>query len=291
MALTNTPLVSISCITYNHESYIRQCLEGFMMQKCNFDFEILIHDDASTDGTIEIIKEYQEKYPDIIKPIFQIENQYSKGVRGINPRFNFPRAKGKYIALCEGDDYWTDPLKLQKQVDFLEKNTAYNICWTRYHVLMDNKISNPEWENKFNFSDKHDIDFNNFASPYCTYTLTAVFKTDSINKINRIKFKHIKDNTIYSLCLNEGKGAILDFYSGVYRIHSMGVYSLASNLQQATSNYFNYHEILQLIPNSRVPNIIYKVRYWKGQWEKEMKKQKFGKIKLIIHKIKTSINV
>lgn len=288
-------LVSVCIQTFQHVKYIKKCLDSILIQQTNFDFEILLGEDASTDGTREICIEYAQKYSDKIQLfLHHRENNIQIGDKP-SGRFNFLynlySAKGKYIALCEGDDYWTDPLKLQKQVDFLERNTAYNICWTRYHVLMDNKISNPEWENKFNFSDKHDIDFNNFASPYCTYTLTAVFKTDSINKINRIKFKHIKDNTIYSLCLNEGKGAILDFYSGVYRIHSMGVYSLASNLQQATSNYFNYHEILQLIPNSRVPNIIYKVRYWKGQWEKEMKKQKFGKIKLIIHKIKTSINV
>src|SRR5690606_1543694 len=102
------PLVSVSCITYNHSSYIRQCLDGFVMQKCDFAFEVLIHDDASTDDTQEIIKEYQAKYPEIIKAVLQKENQYSKGIRGISPRFNFPRAQGKYIAMCEGDDYWTD---------------------------------------------------------------------------------------------------------------------------------------------------------------------------------------
>src|SRR5690554_4624359 len=123
----NNPLVSISCITYNHAPYIRQCLEGFLMQQCDFEYEILIHDDASTDGTSDIIREYQKKYPEIIKPIIQKENQWSQGVRGMMARFNFPRAKGKYIALCEGDDYWTDPLKLQKQVDFLEKNPNYSL--------------------------------------------------------------------------------------------------------------------------------------------------------------------
>ncbi|MFA7615940.1 MAG: glycosyltransferase [Weeksellaceae bacterium] len=122
------PLVSISCTTYNHEPYIRQCLDGFLMQQCDFEFEIVIHDDASTDETQEIIKEYQKKFPDIIKPIFQTENQYSKTGSGIMARYNFPRAQGKYIALCEGDDYWTDPLKLQKQVDILEKNTNIDIC-------------------------------------------------------------------------------------------------------------------------------------------------------------------
>lgn len=129
----NTPLVSIDCITYNHAPYIRECLEGFLMQKVDFNYEILIHDDASTDGTADIIREYEAKYPDIIKPIYQKENQYSKGIP-ISITYQFPRAKGKYVALCEGDDYWTDPYKLQKQVGFLEKNSNYGIVYTDINI-------------------------------------------------------------------------------------------------------------------------------------------------------------
>lgn len=110
------PLVSIDFITYNHEAYIRDALEGFLMQKTNFTFEVLIHDDASTDQTANIIQEYEKKYPDIIKPIYQTENQYSKGVE-ITTQIQFPHARGKYIALCKGDDYRKDHFKLQKQVD------------------------------------------------------------------------------------------------------------------------------------------------------------------------------
>lgn len=121
------PLVSIDCITYNHAPYLRQCLDGMVMQQTDFRFEILIHDDASTDGTQDIIREYEARYPDIIKPIYQTENQYSKGL-SISRTFNFPRARGKYVALCEGDDYWTDPYKLQKQVDFLETHPEYTMC-------------------------------------------------------------------------------------------------------------------------------------------------------------------
>ncbi len=132
-----TPLVSICCNTYNHVKYIRDAIEGFLMQKTDFPFEILIHDDASTDGTAEIIRGYETKYHHIIKPIYQTENQYSKGIK-ISATYNFPRAKGKYIALCEGDDYWIDPLKLQKQVDFLEANPDCSICFHASKHIKDN---------------------------------------------------------------------------------------------------------------------------------------------------------
>lgn len=120
-------LVSVICTAYNHERYIRDALEGFVMQKTKFPFEVIVHDDASTDGTADIIREYEKKYPDIIKPIYQKENQYSRGVR-IGRDIIMPLVKGKYVAFCEGDDYWTDPLKLQKQVDFLEKHEDYAMC-------------------------------------------------------------------------------------------------------------------------------------------------------------------
>ena len=127
------PLVSICCITYNHKNYIRDCLEGFLMQKTNFPFEVLIHDDASTDGTIDILKEYQAKYPDIIKPYFEIENCYSQGKPFTVP--NYSRAVGKYLAFCEGDDFWTDKNKLQMQYDFMEAHTDYSMCGTGLYLL------------------------------------------------------------------------------------------------------------------------------------------------------------
>ncbi len=133
--MNEIPLVSISCIAYNQEKYIRECLDGFVMQKTNFPFEVLIHDDASTDRTAEIIREYAAKYPEIIKPICQTENQHSKKVGSINARFNFARAQGKYIALCEGDDFWTDPRKLQIQFDFMESHPDYALCMHDRYVL------------------------------------------------------------------------------------------------------------------------------------------------------------
>ena len=122
----NRVMVTISCTTYNHENYISDAIESFLMQKTNFEYEIIIHDDASTDRTADIIRDYEMKYPNLIKPIYQIENQYSKGVHVGN--IIIDQAKGKYIAICEGDDYWTDPHKLQKQVDYMQSNPECSLC-------------------------------------------------------------------------------------------------------------------------------------------------------------------
>lgn len=117
----NEPVVSICCVTYNHESFIEDAINGFLIQETDFPFEILIHDDASTDRTADIIREYEAKYPKLIKPIYQTENQYSKNIRPMWD-FLYPKVEGKYCAFCEGDDYWIDPKKLQKQVDYLEEH-------------------------------------------------------------------------------------------------------------------------------------------------------------------------
>lgn len=120
-------MVSVNCLVYNHAPYLRQCLEGFIMQKTSFRFEVILHDDVSTDGSVEIIKEYAEKYPDIIKPIYEKENQYSKKDGSI-ARIMINNMSGKYVAMCEGDDYWIDPLKLQKQFDMMEKHPEIDMC-------------------------------------------------------------------------------------------------------------------------------------------------------------------
>lgn len=120
-------MVSILCTAYNHEKYIRQTLESFLAQKTDFKYEILVHDDASTDGTADIIRELTAQHPDVIFPILQTENQYSK-IPSITTEILMPKAKGKYVAMCEGDDYWCDPDKLQMQVNWLETHPDYSVC-------------------------------------------------------------------------------------------------------------------------------------------------------------------
>lgn len=172
----NQPLVSICCITFNHAPYIRQCLDGFVMQQTSFPFEIIIHDDASTDGTQDIIKEYIEKYPLLFKPILQEQNQYSKGIRSILATFCYPKASGKYIALCEGDDYWTDPLKLQKQVDFLEANPDYGMCYGKSQTFnqVSKKITGTRGNSKCSFKE--------LVIANCIPTATVLYRIDLFKK-------------------------------------------------------------------------------------------------------------
>lgn len=126
--------VTINCTTYNHAKYIARCLDSMLMQRVNFNVLINVHDDASTDGTIDILKEYKKKYPHIINLLLEDENQYSKDKSVIAKRYveNF---KGKYLAVCEGDDYWSDPYKLQIQHDLMENNPDCNLCVHKTKVV------------------------------------------------------------------------------------------------------------------------------------------------------------
>ncbi len=131
MAQANDIMVSVYCLAYNHEKYIRNALNAFVSQKTNFKYEVIVHDDASTDKTADIIREYEQKYPEIIKGIYQSENQRSKNVKTVHEHI-FPRMRGRYVAICEGDDYWTDENKLQMQVDALEANPE---CSMSFHYV------------------------------------------------------------------------------------------------------------------------------------------------------------
>lgn len=225
----NSIVVSISCITYNHAPYIRQCLDGFMMQQTNFAFEVLIHDDASTDGTTDIIKEYEAKYPDIIKPIYEEENQWVKGRRG-SAVFNFPRAKGKYIALCEGDDYWTDPLKLQKQVAALENNPKLIMISHCHDVFLQKQNilqKTTEYEDfKYSLNDLiHGI--------WPAQTLTVVFRRNALDKIP----SRSGDVVLFYFLLKQGEGLRLKESMAIYRIHDTGIWGGEASVNRIKGSF------------------------------------------------------
>lgn len=239
-------MVSIRCCAYNHEPYIRQCLEGFVMQKTNFRFEAIVHDDASTDGTAAIIREYAEKYPDIIKPIFQTENQYSKRDGSLR-RIMDAHMHGKYVAMCEGDDYWIDPLKLQKQVDFLEANSDYSLCFHNA-VRLNNRTKIRERISSFcNFNQSRTISTEELIAGWCIPTASILYRRESLTNIQRPNF-FSGDYTLQLILASVGKVHYIDRYMSVYRLIPGGVSNniVAKNWAKQLSGLLDWYDVLTL---------------------------------------------
>lgn len=250
------PLVSVCIVTFQHVNYIRDCLDGVLMQKTNFDFEILLGEDSSTDGTKEICEEYAHKYPEKIK-LFLHKRESNIIING-NPtgRFNFinnlQNAQGKYIALCEGDDYWADPFKIQKQVDFLEINPDYHLCCTDYDERNNLYIiSNSKLKNQFGLNQDQDITFKDyFNNRLIMRTLTVVFKSEILNSFfNEIPsdiwlYGTVGDIPIWFYILLNHKVRFLATNSSVYRINT-GTVSRPTKIQ----NKYHFRKGVVLIRN------------------------------------------
>jgi glycosyltransferase involved in cell wall biosynthesis len=212
-------LVSICCVTFNHVNYIRQCLDGFVAQQTNFPFEILVHDDASTDGTTEIVREYELKYPNLFRNVYQVENQFLIQNTLINILFKM--LKGKYIALCEGDDYWTDPFKLQKQVDFLEQNNVYAGCCHNVQLLHnENDFSNHDTVHANAKLDLRQLIEHMPGGMIATCSL--IFKQNALGDTSWIKEMHFGDFPLWINIYQSGPIFGMADYMGVYRKHSGG---------------------------------------------------------------------
>lgn len=226
-------MVSIDCLAYNQAPYIRQALDSFLMQKTDFQFEILIHDDASTDGTADIIKEYEEKYPEVVKPIYQKENMWSK-VMAMSAEYQFPRARGKYIAICEGDDFWLDSLKLQKQVDFLENNQQYSaVAGIASH--RNNNDGKELFKSPKSFCRGHELDVKQFLSGKYFATNTLTFRNYFFDNYDKEKIKklchksRVADILITLFLYDKGKIFILNDLLSVARVrHDPGEFNYNS---------------------------------------------------------------
>lgn len=235
------PLVTIRCITYNHDPYIRQCLEGFVMQKTNFPFEAIVHDDASTDGTAAIIREYAEKYPDIIKPIYETVNQYSKHDGSLRKIMD-AHTRGKYIAMCEGDDYWTDPLKLQKQVDFLEGHSEYILSHTAimyYFQDLNRFVKSRDVAVNMKVIEEGFVPQSILLNKYRIQTLSVLFRTDayfayinSLDKVLSSGYFLMGDTPLWYTLAKMGKFHFLSDETCVYRKHSTSVTGERNLLRQ-----------------------------------------------------------
>jgi glycosyltransferase involved in cell wall biosynthesis len=220
--LTNT-MVSVCCITYNHQKFIQKTLDGFLIQKTNFDFEIVIHDDASTDKTADIIREYVKNHPTVFNPLYQEKNQKSIYKSGMNPRFNYPRAKGKYIALCDGDDYWTDPLKLQKQVNFLEQNNEYNICF--HNVKVFNETTQQFIPDNITHNAEQTTTLKELSTGNFIHTPSVVFRNNLTHTPTWFGKTPMGDYPLYCLLSLNSNIYKMDKEMAVYRVHDKGAMS------------------------------------------------------------------
>lgn len=260
-------LVSIQCLVYNHEPYLRQCLDGFVMQKTNFRFEAIVHDDVSTDGSAKIIREYAEKYPDIIKPIYETENQYSKR-DGSLERIMYEACRGKYIAICEGDDYWTDSLKLQKQVDFMEKNPNYSMCFgdaIYYDVDLGKDTKLNLRYRKMNLSlasSTQDEVFYKIINSQCIIrTLCVLYRKDSLLKVepNRHTFM-MGDVPLWLDLSQKGKIHYFNEIFGVYNLQGASVTHNMNTIKRFKLSMYEMRIYYLLKYNYEIPKAI-KLRY------------------------------
>lgn len=246
---TEEIMVSICCITYNHEKFVKYALEGFLMQKTNFKYEIIIHDDASTDNTKEIIQKYKEKYPDLIRTIYQSENQYSQGKPFIENTFEI--AKGRYLAICEGDDYWIDKKKLQKQVDFLEKKLEYSATYHNVIVVDKNNKWNKEKQAVHTLFKEHDVKKNIIECGVGGQTASIVCRNfwknfSKEDKQNFIKTKANGDTKLAAIFICIGKIKYLDDIMSCYRLIIEGGDSWSAINSQKNMCLFYYNSRIEL---------------------------------------------
>lgn len=293
------PLVAIHCLVYNHEPYLRDCFEGFVMQQTNFQFVAIVHDDSSTDGSAAIIREYEEKYPHIFKPIYETENQYSKRDGSLERIMNeaIDGTGAKYVAVCEGDDYWTDPLKLQKQVDFMEANPEYSLCLTNSIVKFDDRevlAINHIWDtytiedvlntNALNVKRRGDN-----VVP-CAHTSTIFYRIPNGEFPNWVSQCFIGDEPLMIYLAHHGNVKFINEITSVYRA-GVGVSSKNFSQELDWKNRIKMYEVIneglgyqyKVFINSIIVQCYFKL--FKMKWKRGDKKEA---IRFLFHSIKSN---
>jgi len=240
--------VIIRCVVYNHEKYLRDCLNGFVMQKADFKFAALVHDDASTDSSKTIIEDYARRYPDLVIPFFEEENLYSRkdGSLGRTMREILSRYPSKYVAICEGDDYWTDPFKLQKQVDFLESNPDFSTC---FHKAVEHWEDNTKPDSNYCGLEGREYRFEEIFQVLTIPTASVMFRRevydcDYFKYIMSTIKTHFTDNMTWYCCYIAGRMMCLDFSGSVYRRQSTGIAYSVPPLVHMRNN-FEYFKVMR----------------------------------------------
>lgn len=226
------PIVSICTITYNHEKFISEAIDSFLMQETDFPFEIVIGEDCSTDGTRKIIENYVQKYPNIIK---MITSESNVGMQE-NGKRTMKACRGDYIALCEGDDYWTDPKKIQIQKDFLEENKAYVICYTRVEAFDENGVIK-----SYIGGATKDLSHEELQQATPINTLTVMFRNLIVDFPPEMCSSKYGDLFMWSILGYHGKGKYIEqIKPSMYRIHSGGVHSSLSSIDMYDNTLVTY---------------------------------------------------
>lgn len=247
----NELCVAVMMQTYNHGSFIKQAIEGVIKQQTEFIYRLFIIDDCSTDDTYRICKNYADDFPDIV---YLIRNETNLGAYKTGKRLRSICANVpcKYFAICEGDDYWTDESKLQKQVEFLEANLGFAVCWTQatYENVSTGSRYVPE---SFNvpilLSPFYEVKLENYYDKFAAPTLTAVFQAAVLKKITFEEPRFCNDNVLFLVALSLGRGALLNFNSAVYRIHDGGIWTGANSISKKLSFFYAIDTAMSIAPS------------------------------------------
>lgn len=284
----NTILVSVCIQTFNQKNYIKQCLDGVLMQQTNFSIEIILGEDDSSDGTREICIDYAEKHSEQIRLFLRDRKDVIFIGGNATGRFNFienlKESKGKYIALCEGDDYWTDPLKLQKQVDFLESNSEFSGCFHYTQTIYENGKKG----RVFGFHpDKFDFDAEStFSKCSLFHTSSFVFLKSALELPNWLSKVVSGDMAIFSIIAAKGKLKCIPEEMSVYRKHEGGITNTSNIINNYHSqridliNYLNgFHDFKYKIVAEKIINfhkselkVSYKLEKWHDKFIRKIKR-------------------
>jgi glycosyltransferase involved in cell wall biosynthesis len=244
------PVVTILCPTYSHVNFIRDAIEGFLIQETTFPVEIIVRDDASSDGTAEIVRDYQEKYPQLIVAILHKENQYSKGKKPFPE--TYAMARGEFVAFCEGDDYWTDPKKLEIQFEYLTQNPDCVGCFHQSRLVDESRKILRENLKVFVKHKYNRIEaFQELQSSYATNSL--LFRNQFQQLLPDWFLKKPNDMALEVLLTTQGNLGFIDRNMSDYRKHSGGVWSQKSPEMQ---NFELMHRFQLWIDDKEFPEYL-----------------------------------
>ena len=245
------PLVSVCCLTYNHHQYIERALDSILGQKINFAIEIIVHDDASSDGTAEIIHRYAKTYPETVKPIYQQPNllRSGTGIFQIYTDYVFPFARGKYIAICEGDDFWTDTEKLQLQTDYMEKHPACTVCFHKAGILKNEETDFDIYEkyHKEILGNRDEFTFDDLLKDNIIPNCSVVYK-NVINEFPDLFSSLIfPDWPLHLLYAEKGEIGYINKFMAVHHEHEMGMWNGDSIINRVKSIIGFYLDLLKYL--------------------------------------------